>query len=337
MFSIHNNEADIKENDLREHHPEVLEILLRDHTTQQNIFWATDNYHYLGESYAFSAPILPELITGDNGNIIMPRVQKDKEMQQLRVRNMAEVFTPSWICNAQNNLIDNAWFRRENVFNAEITKANGSHSWKINAEKITFPESKTWKHYVRDTRLEMTCGEAPYITSRYDTTTGEFIPVEKRIGMLDRKLRVVNENVDKSGEWLEAAQTAYKNTYAFEWQGDSLLLAREAMLYSFIENYVHKFGKEPLLSSIQYIAYIISWNVWQMDGMKGVVPNSCGNKVSKQLSMFGDQDILPCEGCKTDDIRKHNGIYCILKDWSNKDTETNNKGRKLRFIDLMKK
>ena len=139
MFDYHfNNPAciaseslTIKENDIRERYPEVLEILLRDHTTQQNIFWATANYHYLGESYAFAAPILPELITGDKGNVIMPRVQKDKEMQQARVRDMAEVFTPSWICNAQNNLIDNAWFGRENVFNTEITNPNGNSSGKL--------------------------------------------------------------------------------------------------------------------------------------------------------------------------------------------------------------
>jgi hypothetical protein len=82
---------------------------------------------------------------------------------------------------------------------------------------------------------------------------------------LDRKLRVINENIDDTGEWLEAAQTAYKNIYGFEWQGDSLLLAREALLIGFIENYKLKFGKEPLLKSIQYIAYLISRNVWQMD------------------------------------------------------------------------
>jgi len=338
MFRINNNEVDIKENDIREQYPEVLETLLRDHTTRKNIFWATENYHYLGENYAFSAPILPELITGNNGNIIMPRVQKDKELQLARVRDMAEVFTPSWICNAQNNLIDNAWFGRENVFNTEITNPDSMHTWIVNPDKITFPESKTWKHYVRDTRMEMTCGEAPYITSRYDTTTGEFIPIEKRIGLLDRKLRVISENVDKSDEWLEAAQTAYKNTYAFEWQGDSLLLAREAMLFTFIENYEQKFGKQPLLKSIQYIAYIISWNVWQMDGLKGVVPNSCGERKTIVPDLFGEKEITTaCEGCKTDNMHKHNGIYCLIKDWNNKDTETNKKGRKIKFIDLLKK
>jgi hypothetical protein len=332
-------EIDILENDIHEKYPEVLENLLRDHTTQQNIFWATDNYQELGEMYQFSSQIFIKLITGDNGNIIMPRVKKDKDLQQTRVREMAEVFTPSWICNAQNNLIDNAWFGMENVFNTEVVLENGTKTWEINQEKIRFPEAKTWKHYVRDTRLEMACGEAPYITSRYDTTTGDFIPIEKRIGLLDRKLRVINENLDDSGEWLEAAQTAYKNIYAFEWQGDSLLLAREAMLITFIENYMLKFGKEPLLKSIQYIAYIISWNVWQMDGLKCVIPKSCGAKKIESKNLFGDIEIKAeeCEGCAKDNIKKHNGIYCLIKDWSNKDPNTDKKGRKIRFVDLIKK
>lgn len=330
-------EVDILENDIREKYPEVLDLLLLDHSTGKNIFWATGNYQGLGNGYEFSSPILPQLITGDNGDVIMPRVQKDKQMQLSRVREMAEVFTPSWICNAQNNLIDNAWFGRGNVFNHEILNADGSHCWEINSEKITFPEGKTWKHYVRDTRLEMTCGEAPYITSRYDPTTGEFIPIEKRIGLLDRKLRVISENVDISGDWLEAAQMAYENTYAFEWQGDSLLLAREAMLYTFIENYEQKFGKHPLLKSIKYIAYIISWNVWQMDGLKGVVPNSCGDRKTIVQDLFEEKEMItPCEGCKTDNIHKHNGIYCLIKDWANKDFETGRKGRKIRFVDLLK-
>jgi hypothetical protein len=333
------NEVDILENEIREQYPEVLEILLRDHTTQKNIFWATDDYLEFGNGYEYNSPILPELITGERGNIIMPRVKKDKLLQQIRVRDMAEVFTPLWICNAQNNLIDDAWFGQKNIFNIEVVNKDGSHSWITNPEKITFPKGKTWKHYVRDTRLEITCGEAPYITSRYDTTTGEYIPVENRIGLLDRKLRVVSENVDTSGEWLEAAQTAYKNTYAFEWQGDSLLLAREAMLYTFIDNYTKKFKKPPLLKSIRYIAYIISWNVWQMDGLKGVVPNSCSTKITKETNLFGEITIkeTPCEGCLKDNIWQHNGIYCLIKDWRVKDKETNKTGRKIRFIDLIKK
>lgn len=332
-----NTEIDIKENEILEQYPEVLQILLKDHTTQKNIFWATDNYEHLEKGYQYTDPILMELITGENGNIIMPRVQKSKTLQQARSKEMAEVFTPSWICNTQNNLIDNAWFGKENVFNTEIELDDGTSSWKLNSEKITFPKGKTWKHYIRDTRLEITCGEAPYIASRYDATTGKFIPLEKRIGLLDRKLRIINENIDISGEWLDAAQTAYKNIYAYEWHGDNLLIARETMLITFIENYKFKFGEEPLPKSIKYIAYIISWNVWQMDGLKGVIPNSCGDKIVTTSTLFGNTEKkTSCEGCQKDNIDKHNGIYCLIKDWANKDLKTGKKGRKIRFIDLLK-
>ncbi|WP_347175545.1 restriction endonuclease subunit M [Polaribacter uvawellassae] len=323
-------EIDILENEILEKYPEVLDILLRDQTTQKNIIWATSNYEHLGKPYLESNQIQSENITGINGNVIMPRVQKDQVLQNSRVKKMAEVFTPSWICNAQNNLIDNAWFERKNIFNKEIPDEK---KWKTNQTKIEFPKNKTWKDYVNDTRLEISCGEAPYISSRYDTTTGKFIEIESRIGLLDRKLRVINENVDDSSEWLKAIKSAYKNTYAYEWQGDSLLLARESMLFTFIENYKHKFRKEPLLKSIQEIAYIISWNVWQMDGLKGVVPFSCGEIKTKSVNLFGEEetDNSFCKGCLNNNMFEHNGIYCLVMDWSNKDL----KGKKLRFIDLI--
>lgn len=321
-------EIDILENEILEKYPQVLDILLQDHTTQKNIIWATNNYKHLGEQYLENNQIKFELITGINGNIIMPRVQKNKVLQQSRVKNMAEVFTPSWICNKQNNVIDDAWFGRKNVFNKEITNEK---KWETNPSKIEFPKNKTWKNYVKNTVLEITCGEAPYITSRYDTTTGEFIEIKNRIGLLDRKLRVINENVHNSGNWLKAVQVAYKNTYAYEWQGDSLLLAREAMLFTFIENYKLKFKKEPLVKSIQIIAKIISWNVWQMDGLKGVVPFSCGEIKTKTVNLFGESqtDNSFCRGCTSNNIFEHNGIYCLIMDWS--------KEKKIRFIDLIKK
>jgi hypothetical protein len=331
-------EVDILENEIVEQYPDVLNLLLRDNTTQKNILWATTNYEIFGNSYDSNSEITPALITGENGNIIMPRVQKNKTQQQARSKEMAEVFTPSWVCNAQNNLIDHNWFERENVFNKEFISSDGERTWQVNPTQICYPKGKTWKSYIRNIRLEMACGEAPYLTSRYDTTTGIFIPIEKRIGILDRKLRVINENVNSTGEWLKATQIAYKSTYGFEWQGDSLLLAREALLITFIENYLHKFGDEPLLKSIQYIAYIISWNIWQMDGLKGVIPNTCNTKTKIIKDLFGEYHAKPvCEGCEADNILKHNGIYCSIKDWSRKDLESNSPGRKIRFIDLLKK
>ncbi len=180
--------------------------------------------------------------------------------------------------------------------------------------------------------MEMTCGEAPYLASRYDATTGEPIPLEQRIGLLDRKLRVVSENTDTSGDWLDWAQIAYMNVYGFEWQGDNLLLARETLLWTFIEYYQAKFGKAPLVKSINYIAYIVSWNLWQMDGLKGVVPDSCKNGVTEKIqTLFGEEEqIVNCPGCQQEDMHKHNGTYCLIRDWPN------NK-KKIRFIDLIKR
>lgn len=329
------NNVDISENNIFQRYPEVLQSLLKDHTTQENIFWATDSYVEMGNGYQFKDPITIEKITGENGMIIRPRAVKTKEEQVGRTKDMAEVFTPSWVCNAQNNLIDEAWFGRKNAFNIEDAEHK---TWKSTLEPISFPENKTWKDYVRATRMEITCGEGPYLVSRYDTTTGDFIPLQERIGLLDRKLRVVSENTETSGKWLEMAQEAYKNIYAFEWQGDNLLLARESMLISFIEYYQAKFGKEPLLKSILYIAYIISWNVWQMDGLKGVVPNSCKNGITVvESDLFGDiERMVYCPGCQQDTIKNHNGIYCLIRDWGLKDPKTGESNRKIRFVDLIK-
>lgn len=291
---------DVREDNLSAISPEVLATLLRDHTTGRNIFWATHDYEALGKGYDYHSEILPELITGENGMVVRPRVFKSKENQTGRSKDMAEVFTPAWICNAQNNLVQDA-----------------------------LPKDLTWQDYVRLTCLEITCGEAPYLVSRYDATTGEAIPLDKRIGLLDRKLRVVSENTETTDEWFEWAQTAYKNTYGYEWQGDNLLLAREALLWTFIEYYQVKFETAPSVECINAIADIISWNLWQMDGLRGVVPGSCRDGiVVKELTLFGEEEhVETCVGCQQDNIRLHNGIYCLIRDWASDE--------KIRYIDLI--
>lgn len=330
---------DILENELIHNLPGILDILLKDFTTDANIFWATDNYSFLGDKYSFDSQIFPELITGENGDVIMPRVQKDKILQLSRSKEMAEVFTPSWICNAQNNLIDTTWFGYEQEFNKEIVSNSGTKTWKTKTLKIAFPKNKTWQDYVKDTRLEISCGEAPYIVSRYDTTNGEFIPINNRVGLLDRKLRVVNENADSIEEWLLFAAQAFMSTYAFEWQGDSLLLAREAMLITFIENFNYKFNSEPDIKSIEEIATIVSWNVWQMDGIKGIIPRSCNvtEKISNDLFGNSEKKLERCKGCETNKIQAHNGIYCQIMDWNKKNESTGKNGLIVKFVDLIKK
>ena len=95
---------------------------------------------------------------------------------------------------------------------------NDDNTWTVNEEKIIFDGQQTWKKYVDSRRLEITCGEAPYLVSRYDTTTGELIvPPINRIGFLDRKLRVVNENTITEEEWLKWAERAIQSYYGYEY------------------------------------------------------------------------------------------------------------------------
>ena len=271
---------DIKENTFLYTDAVLLDLLLYDNTTKRNIIWATDNYEKFGIPYAYSAQIYPELITDKNGNIIRPRGAKTLKEQTARVKDKAEVFTPSWICNAQNNLVDSAWFGRTNVFNKERNQSRI-----VNSKRIEFPTKKTWQDYVLANRMEVSCGEAPYLVSRYDTITGKPILLKRRIGLLDRKLRVGSENTENVEDWYKWAVFAFKSAYGFEWQGDNLLLARENLLYSFCDYYKSKFGGSPSRQQMLEIANIISWNIWQMDGLKGVVPNTCHDTIREAKAL----------------------------------------------------
>ena len=322
---------DIKENDLLKIDRSLLEILLKDKTTGKNIIWATDNYSKYGELYTSEKEIKIELITSRHGGVIKPRVEKSKEERLQRVRQKAEVFTPSWVCNLQNNLVDEVWFDRKGVFNIEKER-----SWEATKEKIQFSDEKgkTWQDYVNSNRMEITCGEAPYLASRYDTVTGEYIEVPNRIGLLDRKLRVVAENTDSREDWLKWATVAVQSSYGFEWQGDNILIARENLLFDVAEHYEAKFHAKLETQDLVGFAKVIAWNIWQMDGLKFVIPNSCCTKEIIEEDLFESHVISkPCEGCKLGYGEKsyfrHNGIYCKIRDWKENKT--------LRFVDIMKK
>jgi|LSQX01.2.fsa_nt_gb hypothetical protein len=305
---------DVDENILLNTDSELLPLLLMDQTTGKNILWMTNNYKKHGAGYEERSEITIPLITGKKSLIIKPRVAKSKHEQYHRVRDKGEVFTPSWVCNTQNNLIDQAWFGRPDVFNFEEDQG-----WVTNVDAISFDSSgeKTWRNYVRAPRLEISCGEAPYLVSRYDTTTGDTIPVERRIGLLDRKLRVVTENTKQADAWISWSKKAVMSVYGYEWQGDNLLLARENVLLTYVDYYRNRFnGDNPSLELMREIAQIISWNLWQMDGLKFVVPSSCHETLSVDRDLFEERIIrTPCEGCSTDDVYKHNGAYCMIRDW----------------------
>lgn len=256
--------TNIQESFLRETMPEILDILLIDRTTsttrtKKNIIWANENYIQHGfKYYSAKSQMKPNLITGERGQLIKPRALKSRELQKERTKFKAEVFTPTWVVKKQNDEVDKD-YQNDNL-----------------------------ETYVKRTWIEITCGEAPYMTTRYDMETGDIIPFEERVGFVDRKLKRINSEVEDKAEWQRLVEEAFKSSYGFEWSGDSLLLARENLLYTYRDYYYAKWSEEPLYGLFEDIAEIISYNVFQMDGLKYIIPLSEKKEkiVYQQLSLF---------------------------------------------------
>lgn len=261
----------------------VLDKLLQNKSTKKNIIWATDTYASFGNGFQDTDQIDRTLLL-QHADVIRPRIRKSMEDQAQRTRKKAEVFTPAWVCNEMNNVCDEDWFHRKNVFNTP----QEDHSWIPTEGKIELPKRKRWQRYVDSRRLEITCGEAPYLCSRYDASTGERIePLNRRIGIVDRKLRIVNENTKNREEWVKWAVRALDASYGYEYQGDNVLIARVNLFLTFIDYYKDRWGEIPPGKLLRKIANRIAWNIWQMDGLKDIVPTGKPYEEFHQMT-FGE-------------------------------------------------
>lgn len=306
-------EIDTRTIDIREDYllkkDDLLNILLQDKTTGNTILWATDSYDSNGHLFAPTANITTDLITGALGSLIQPRALKSKTEQLYRTRDKAEVFTPLSIVKQMNDACDTKRVNKNN-----------------------------WQEYVTLLKLEITCGEAPYIVSRYDPVSDiqELVPLAKRVGFLDYKLRVVSKYCVTLEDWVKWAKIAFQSSYGYEWQGDSLLIARENLLYTFIDYYEKNFKETPCLELQKDIAEIIVWNIFQMDGLKCVIPMSCKNE---QILIKGEETLFEkkedymsekaCAGCESKTAKNHNGIYVKIMDWV--------KDKPIKFVDIVGK
>ena len=284
----------------------VLKILLQDKTTKKNITFASKLYEEQGRNFSEDSEITLERLAYID---LLPRVEKEKVHQQNRTKQRAEVFTPSWVCNKMLNYIDKEWFGSPDVFNKE----NGT-TWIPGKAPITFPKGKNWKSYVDSPRIEITCGEAPYLVSRYDTTTGKALQLCSRIGILDRKLRVIGENTITKEEWLKWAYRAFQSSYGYEYQGDSLLIARINLLITFADYMEAAQGKKPSEAELKKVANIIAWNIWQMDGLTGTVPYGTRNAKHQQLTLFNFEAVN--EGREVE----QEAIPCRIHNWRSKES-----------------
>lgn len=283
----------------------LLKLLLKDKTTKQNIIFATSAYSTDGNPIKETDQMTETILRGFNSCEIQPRVLKSQEQQQQRTKAKAEVFTPSWICNKMNNHCDEEWFGRTGIFNIEL-----ENGWAVTNSPVPFEHEGDWMKYIDSKRLEITCGEAPYIVSRYDAATGELIAIGKRIGILDRKLRVVNENTDNEADWFKWVLRAYQSVYGYEFQGDNLLIARINLLVTFVDYMQDRWGRVPTDTELRKIANVIVWNLWQMDGMTGTVPFGKPKEQYHQYSLF---DFVVAD--KVNDGEKHSDMECRIYDW----------------------
>lgn len=291
----------------------VLAVLLKDRTTDSNIKWGTDFYASHGMEFREDKEITLKIVKDDNEKIIKSSSKMEEDRQLKRKQDKAEVFTPSWVCNIQNNLIDEAYFNSKNIFNKTIDK-----SWTTNKDKVIFPENHNWKEYVCLVKMEITCGESPYLVSRYDTVSGDPIEIQNRIGILDRKLRIISENVNDKKEWVKWAVQAYKSCYGYDFQGDNVYLSRINLLMTFIEYMNHKFNQLPSKKNVLEVANIISWNLWQMDGITLKAPYSKAKTKYEQLSLF---DTIEEDNIETEEK------YCEIFDWE--------ENKKKKFINVI--
>ena len=306
------------------HAPEVqavLDTLLKDKSTGKNIIWATDPPEELQtvmyEPVTDRSQITTQQLRLTHYEVVLPRMMKQTDTQQQRTRKKGEVFSPAWVCNKMNNALDADWFRELGAgetagqFTVELPQG-----WQTVETPVQFPacggRTPAWVQYVQSRRLEVTCGEAPFLASRYDAATGEMIPVGNRIGILDRKLRVVGENTSTEADWLKWTLRAIQATYGYEYQGDNLLLARTNILLTFIEYLQDRWWRSPTTKELKTVANVIAWNLWQMDGLSLSVPGGKPQPETEQLdlfSMFGAEE------------KRTLAISCKVRDWRRNKTQ----------------
>lgn len=201
-----------------------------------------------------------------NPDEVMPRYLKAQKDRKSRTKENAEVFTPYDLVEEMNDSIHKDF-------------------------------QGTREEFIKQKEMEITCGEAPYLTTRYDATTGEEISIEKRTGLLDRKLHCIpgiEDGVDEE-KYAEAATEALKAVYGFEWQYDSLFLARRNLLMTTLEHYYDRFKEEPAYEQVLQWATIISYNLIRMDGITLCLPETdipamTMNWESGRLEWFGAKD-----------------------------------------------
>jgi len=176
--------------------------------------------------HQFGEEITPEL-----ASTFVPRWEKSKAAQRARTKSKAEVFTPTALI--------------AHILELTVRECG---------EDIYSPNR---------TFCEPCCGEGAFLLTRRDQDTGAPIDVPNRVGVLDRKLL----NIDTADEaaWKTIALKCLASVYGYEYQGDSLVLARVNTYLTMTEHAAYR-GYTWSETELDIIAETIARHIWQVDG-----------------------------------------------------------------------
>ena len=210
-------------------------------------------------------------VTLERTKEFLHRWEKTRKEQKARKQNKAEVYTP-YAC--VKKMTDLFWD------DPEVRKISATY-------------------------LEITCGEAPFITTLRDMQDGRFIPVEERVGILDRKLSEADRLAETDSDFLPLAYLALTSVYGYEFQGDNLFFGRCNVLTCFLEAFERRYKEPAPAWVVNEAAEVVRWNFWQMDGL------SC------RLPIYGKngEGLHHCKTKKAKEEWLKGTTQCMIKDW----------------------
>ena len=126
------------------------------------------------------------------------------------------------------------------------------------------------------------------------------------------------------------ALAALKSTYGYEYQGDNLLIARINVLETITEHLSDRWGEGLSQEEMDEIAWVVSWNFWQMDGLTCSPPTNAEDAIVQsilpgfeapepepvQMSLFDAFEGF-VEEPPADKEPQQTIPLCIIYDWEN--------------------
>lgn len=240
----------------------ILVTLFKDCAAGRNIVWTDDECVEFGDGFIGDNGIAIEKITNFSSGAIKPHIAKKQGRRFERIMTRAGAIVPSWLFNRMNNSIDAVWLDMRDVsyVKNDVERNSG-------LKRIVFHEKsgRSGRVYVESHRPGITCGEASFAYSHYDTVTMDASPVGGRIGFSNRMLCVVSEKIGYCREWVRWAPAAPEASSGFEFQCCCLPTCIN-VFGTFWEHQRERWSAGMAEVETGQTVWILLWNILQLNG-----------------------------------------------------------------------